>query len=86
MEDFGVAATMAEPKKIKKASGKKPIGRPKADTPLRSIVSLKGSDELEGWLDGLVDHAHQGTRSLLLKNALREYGENHGYPKPLPKR
>jgi hypothetical protein len=54
--------------------------------PMHSIVSLKGTDDFEVWLDELVDHARQGTRTLLLRNSLAEYAENHGFKKPQPKR
>lgn len=52
----------------------------------RSFVSFKGTMAMEAWIDGLVDHTHQGTRALLVKNALREYAERHGYEKPQPRR
>jgi hypothetical protein len=52
----------------------------------QSLISLKGTVSYEKWIDGLVDHAHQGTRTLLLKNALREFAENHGYKVVVPKR
>jgi hypothetical protein len=70
-------------------AGKKPkpkAGRPPEPIPLKSLISLKGSVDFEAWVDGLVEHAHQGTRTLLLKNALREFAENHKYDKPQPKR
>jgi hypothetical protein len=78
--DPSAVSTMARPKA--KGAG----GRPPAPEPLRSLMSVKGSAAFEAWLDGLVDHAHQGTRTLLLKNALREFAETHGYKKPQPKR
>lgn len=80
MSHAGATATMPEKKSKPKA------GRPPEPEPLRSLISLKGTDEFERWVDGLVDHAHQGTRTLLLKNALREFAENHKYGKAQPKR
>jgi hypothetical protein len=62
------------------------VGRPAEPKPLKSLVSMKGTDDFEAWLDDLVDHARQGTRTLLLKNALAEYAENHGFKRPQPKR
>lgn len=64
-------------------------GRPwdgEDEVSLRSLVSMKGTDEFEVWLDELVSHARQGTRTLLLKNALAEYAESHGFKKPQPRR
>lgn len=71
---------MARPK------GKSAAGRKPEPDPLRSLMSVKGTAAYEAWLDGLVDHAHQGTRTLLIKNALREFAERHGYGKVPPKR
>jgi hypothetical protein len=75
----GAAVTMPPKKKAK-------VGRPKTEEPLRSLLSLKGSERFEVWLDALVDHAHQGTRSLLVRNALREFAEKSGFSDPMPKR
>lgn len=61
-------------------------GRPKAPEPIKSLVSLKGSEAFERWLDELVEHARQGTRALLTKNALADFAERHGFTKPQPKR
>lgn len=80
MGDFGAASVMAPKKAVRK------VGRPAAPEPLRSLVSLKATPTFEAWLDKLVDHARQGTRTLLLKNALAEYAENHGFNEPQPKR
>lgn len=79
MNPSGTTATMARPKKKK-------VGRPPEREPLRSLLSIKGSDAFEAWIDGLVDHAHQGTRSLLIRNALRVFAEQSGYEPPQPKR
>jgi hypothetical protein len=70
------------PKKARKSAG----GRPPEPEPVRSLISLKGTPSFEAWLDGLVDHAHQGTRTLLLKNALRVFAQANGYLDPQPKR
>lgn len=55
------------------------------EQPSRSLASLKGTVELEEWVDGLVDHARQGTRVLLVRNALREFAESKGFREPMPK-
>jgi hypothetical protein len=83
MDDRGALATMPpkQPKK-RKAAG----GRPKAPEPLQSLISLKGTTAFASWIDGLVDHAHLGTRTLLLKNALRVFAEQQKYEEPMPKR
>lgn len=78
MKSRGVIATMSK----RKSAG----GRPSEPEPLRGLISLKGTMAFEAWIDGLVDHTHQGTRTLLLKNALREYAERHGYKEPQPRR
>ncbi len=80
MDVGGAMVTM--PAKKKKGPG----GRPPANEPLRSLISLKGTSAFETWVDGLVEHAHQGTRTLLLRNALREFAVNHGYKEQQPKR
>lgn len=56
------------------------------DGDLRSIVALKGTDDLDGWLDGLVDHTRLGTRTQLVRNALRALAESVGFTDPMPKR
>jgi hypothetical protein len=56
------------------------------DQPLYSLVSLKGSEDIEKWLDALVEHTHLGTRSLLIRNALRVYAESVKFIEPMPKR
>ena len=63
----------------------KPAGRPKEPEAVKSLVSLKGTVAFEEWLDGFVEHSHQGTRALLLRNALRVFAEQEGYKAP-PKR
>ncbi len=80
-ESDGGLAVMARAK-----ASKPKIGRPKSTEPARSIMSVKGSDAMERWVDGLVDHAHQGTRALLVRNALRVFAESVGYEPPIPKR
>jgi hypothetical protein len=80
MSEAGASAIMAAKKRASKP------GRPAMVRPMHSIVSLKGTDDFEVWLDELVDHARQGTRTLLLRNSLAEYAENHGFKKPQPKR
>jgi wyosine [tRNA(Phe)-imidazoG37] synthetase (radical SAM superfamily) len=64
----------------------KKAGRPAEPEPMKSLVSLKGTPTFEAWLDELVEHSHQGTRSLLLRNALRVFAEREGFGKPQPKR
>jgi hypothetical protein len=64
-------------------------GRPKSATPvtpLHSIVSLKGSDELEAWLDELTAFSESGTRSQTLRRALRAFAEEQEFGKPIPPR
>ncbi len=69
------------------APRKKPVkGRPKAEEKAHSIAMLKGSDELEEWLDGLVLHANLRTRSLTLWHGLNALADRLGYDKPMPKR
>jgi hypothetical protein len=84
MADIGDLATMAKKRQTKK--GKGPGGRPPEPEPLRSLLSLKGTASFETWLDALVEHAHQGTRTLLLKNALRVFAESQGFKDLMPKR
>jgi len=79
MPSYGALLDMP-PKKAKGA------GRPKAAKPLRSLISLKGTEDFELWVDGLVEHAHLGTRTLLLRNALREFASLVKYSDPMPKR
>jgi len=66
-----------------KGSGR---GRPKAAKPLKSLLSIKGTDDFEAWIDGLAEHCHLGTRSLAIRNSLRVFAEQQGYDKELPKR
>lgn len=86
MENFGAVATMARPKTPKRPDAKKTIGRPKADTPMKSIVSLKGSEDLEVWLDELTEHTESGTRTNALRRALKAFAERESFEKPIPKR
>jgi hypothetical protein len=79
MDACGVVTEMP-PKK--KSAG----GRPPADEPMRSILSLKGTATFEAWLDGLVEATDLGTRTLALRHALKAYAEKVGYKKPMPKR
>lgn len=79
---FPSGAVLDMPAKKRKAVA----GRPKEPEPLRSLISVKGTTAFEEWLDGLVDHAHQGTRTLLLRNALRVFAEQQRYEKTMPKR
>lgn len=78
MDTLGV--TTMPPKK------KKPPGRPPAPEPIRSLTAVKGTPSFEAWLDKLVDHSHQGTRALLIRNALRVFAEKEGFTDPMPKR
>jgi hypothetical protein len=80
MSEFGAAAVMPPKKQPSKP------GRPAEPKPLRSLVSLKGTADFEEWLDRLVDHSHQGTRTLLLKNALRVFAQHEDFKEPQPKR
>jgi hypothetical protein len=75
----GAVATMAERKK-------RAVGRPKVAAPMRSIVSLKGSDELEKWLDLLTEHSESGTRTNTLRRALKAFAAQEAFDKPIPKR
>ena len=66
---------------------KAPRGRPKLGVePLRSIVSLKGSEELEAWLDRLTRHSESGTRSQTLRRALRAFAEEQKFNESIPPR
>ncbi len=73
--------TMARKKTEEKHAG----GRPKADDPKRSLVSLKGGEKYAGWFDGLVSHVNLSA-AVVMELALREYAANHGYSEPQPKR
>jgi hypothetical protein len=75
----GAMATM--PQKPKKGRG-----RPKVQSALRSIVSLKASDDFEKWLDGLVKASESGTRANAIKRALRAFAEEQEYDDPIPER
>lgn len=79
MDESGALALMPPKKKPTR-------GRPKAESPLRSIVSLKGSDELEAWLDKLTELSESGTRSQTLRRALRAFADEQGLTDPIPKR
>ena len=81
MIDSEATSVMTAPKKKKSAGG-----RPAEPEPIRSLISLKGTTAFEKWLDGLVEHSRQGTRTLLLKNALRKWAETEGYKPPQPRR
>lgn len=87
MDGSGALATMP-PKNAKGRGekGKRPVGRPPEVEQIRSLVSLKGTDELEKWVDELVDFDNRGTRTLLMRVALKEYGQKIGFPKPMPAR
>ncbi len=65
---------------------KKRVGRPKAPQPLRSLISLKGTEDLEAWIEGLVKKARVGTRAQALRNALEAYAADCGYDAPMPER
>lgn len=65
---------------------KKSSGRPKASEPVHAIASLKGTDALERWIDGLVDHSDLKTRTLVIWHALKVFAEQSGYTEPIPKR
>lgn len=69
-----------------KKAGKSSGGRPAEPERLRSLISLKGTASFEAWVDNLVDKSHLGTRTLLLKNALRVFAESIGHTDPMPKR
>jgi hypothetical protein len=77
---------MAEPKKPKRSEAKKPVGRPKAEKPLRSIISLKGTEDLEGWLDRLTEHSESGTRSNTLRRGLKALAEKVAFEEAMPRR
>jgi hypothetical protein len=59
---------------------------PESDTGRTSLVSLRGTEAFETWLDELVEHTHQGNRTLLLKNALKVFAESQGFKDLMPKR
>lgn len=79
------ASAASPPAMAKKKGAAKPKGRPRSGMPLKSLLSLKASDDYEAWLDELVEHARLGTRSLLVRNAVREFAEKHGF-RPPPRR
>lgn|GEM_PF-4969557 len=81
-DSSGAIATMPPKKDDKKAR----VGRPKTDKPLHSIVSLKGTDELEAWLDGLTETSDSGTRAQTLRRALKAFAAEQGYEPPMPKK
>lgn len=70
---------MARPKT--KAVG----GRPRAEDPKRSLVSLKGGKRFADWLDKLSEFTHLPP-TILMEHALRVYAEQQGFPDPQPKR
>lgn len=80
MADYG--ATIEMPPKKRSAR----MGRPKAPEPIYSLAALRGTRTFEVWLDKLVEHSRFGTRTLLIKNALKEFAENHDFKEPSPKR
>jgi hypothetical protein len=52
----------------------------------KSLSTLRGTPAYEMWLDGLVAYTNLETRAFLIRNALREFAERHGYHEPRPKR
>lgn len=66
MQAPGATLAMAKAKK-------RPVGRPKAPEPLKSLLSLKASQTYEDWLDRLVKHARLASRSHLVRIALEDY-------------
>lgn len=65
---------------------KRRAGRPATDRPLKSLLSIKGSDEFEVWLDDLVEATHLGSRTQLIRNALRVYADQVGNMPKQPRR
>lgn len=61
-------------------------GKPKARQKSSGQIAMKASGDLVQWVDNLVTHSRQGTRSLLLRNALYEFARAHGYKPPMPER
>lgn len=80
MGDLGATIEMPPKKRASK------MGRPKAPEPVYSLAAIKGTRAFEAWLDKLVEHSRFGTRTLLIKNALKEFAENHDFEEPSPKR
>lgn len=78
MTPSGATATMA--------TKKRPRGRPKAAKPMKSIVSLKGTEELAVWLDGLTLHSESGTQTNTLRRALKAFAKGQGYEREMPER
>lgn len=77
-------ATLNMPKPKMKSKGR---GRPSTGVePLRSIVSLKGSSDLEKWLDELTEAGKCATRSHAIRRALEEFALKVMPSKPMPKR
>ena len=79
MAASGATVDMSKPRKS-------PVGRPKAEIPIHSIVSLKGSADLETWLDELAEVSESGTRAHTLRRALKAFAESQGLKTPMPKR
>lgn len=53
---------------------------------VRSVVSLKASQEFEEWLDEFVDFSGSGTRANAMKRAIKAFATEEKFPKPPPKR
>jgi hypothetical protein len=64
---------------------KKKPGRPKAAEALKSIASLKGTEDFEQWIDELVNLTGSRTRVTVIWQALKEYGASKGH-RPMPSR
>jgi hypothetical protein len=68
------------------AVAKKKAGRPREPKPLKSLLALRGTEDLEAWIDEFVDFVGDANRANLVRNAMRCYAEREGFAKPLPKR
>jgi len=53
---------------------------------IRGLGLLKGSEELELWLDRLTEHSESGTRTNALRRGLKALAEKVNFEEPQPKR
>lgn len=60
-------------------------GRPRAESPKRQVVSLRGSEAWRDWLNGLADHCRIPATTLV-DVALAKYAKDMGYGVDPPKR
>ena len=78
MEPSGAVLDMATPKK-------RPVGRPKAAKPLKTVVALKDDEAFEAWLHRAAEFARQPSRANFVRIALEDWAKHEGFEMP-PKR